>query len=315
VKILVVGLGRQGMRHLRIAREAPGVEVAGTVDPFVPELLGTRHFHKVDEALKAVEVDAAVVATPTTSHAETAIRLLEAGVPTLVEKPIAATVAEGEEMAQTAHDAGVLLAVGFVERFNPAVSVVSAMLRRGTLGHPICMSFRRLGLPPASPPDVDVIHDLAIHDIDVFGLLAGTAPRLVGAISWPIGEPAQSAHLLLQAAGVNGSIQANWRTPVRVRDFTVTTDTCYIEGNYTTQRVDLVQPQEPMDFIDFGEFQTHYGSARRVELELPRAEPLAAEQRAFVAAVQGLGSPLLGTANDGIAALRIAQAAERLRDA
>lgn len=312
-RLLVVGLGRQGSRHLRILSRMVGVDVVGTVDPFAAPTEIAPHFEKLEHALSDVTADAAVVATPTPGHFDAVTALLEEGVPTLVEKPMGATAEEAAILATRAHQAGVLLAVGFVERFNPAVSVVSAMLRNGTLGRPICMNFRRLGLPPAQSPGVDVVHDLAVHDIDVFTLLAGR-PVLSGVNGWPSGQPSEAAHLLLQAEGVNGAVHANWKTPVRVRDFSITTDTCYVEGNYTTQQVEVVEPHEPATFADFGDFQSHYGSARRVELDLLRAEPLAKELEAFVGAVRGEPSPLLASAEEGVTTLGIAdEATARLR--
>ena len=314
IRLLLVGLGRQGTRHLRVAGRTAGLAVAATVDPHAPGTGEVPHFDKLDDALDAGSYDAAVVATPTPEHAAAVRSLVEARIPMLVEKPMAIDVPEAEELAVMAASAGVLLAVGFVERFNPAVSVVSAMLRRGSLGRPICMNFRRLGLPPAQSPGVDVIHDLAVHDIDVFKLLAGRGVILAGVNGWPAGGPSEAAHLLLQAGSVNGSVHANWKTPVRVRDFSVTTDTCYVEANYTTQQVEVVEPHEPAELVEYGDFQSHYGTARRVQLDLLRAEPLARELEAFADAVRGEISPLLALADDGVAAVAIADAATaRLR--
>ena len=131
-------------------------------------------------------------------------------------------------------------------------------------------------------------------------------PRLVAASGWPAEGLAESAHLLLQAGGVGGAVTVNWRTPVRVRDLTVTTETCYVEVDYTTQKVEVVEPTALTDFVDFAEFQSHYGSARRVQLEARPAEPLAEQLRAFVAAVRGDHSPLLASGRAGVESLRLA---------
>lgn len=310
-RLVVVGLGRQGSRHARIARQTEGVELAATVDPFATGTPGVPHFDKVADALDAVDAEAAIVATPTSEHGPVVAELLEARVPTLVEKPLAAAVDEAEVLVGEADRRGVLLAVGYVERFNPAVALVAAMLRRGSLGRPITLSFRRVGLAPPSWPGVDVVHDLAVHDIDVFQLLSGAAPRLVAASGWPAQGLAESAHLLVEAGGVGGALTVNWRTPVRLRDFTVTTETCYVEADYTTQKVEVVEPTTHTDFVEFDEFRSHYGSARRVQLEARPAEPLAEQLRAFVAAVRGDRPPLLASGREGIESLRIAHRASR----
>ncbi|MDQ6797292.1 MAG: Gfo/Idh/MocA family oxidoreductase [Actinomycetota bacterium] len=321
-RLVIVGLGRQGARHARVARNDPNVELVGTVDPFAPGTPDCPHFDKLSDALDCVSVDAAVVATATTDHGTVARELLDLGIPTLVEKPLAIHCEEAAALVDLARTRGTLLAVGYVERFNPAVSMVAAMLRRGVLGSPIDITFQRLGLPPAQAPDVDVIHDLAVHDIDVFSMLAQapsaqapsarTPMRLVAANGWPARGLAESAHLLLQCGEVTGAIQVNWRTPVRLRGFSVTTDRCYVEANYTTQRVEVVQPSEPSDLLEFSEFQSHYGSAKRVQLELRQAEPLAEEQKAFIALVSGRETSRLATGGDGLESLRIADEATEI---
>jgi predicted dehydrogenase len=285
--------------------------VVATVDPRAEGRGEVPHFRSVEEAVAQVGIDAAIVATPTEMHACHAQSLVDAGVATLVEKPLAARLVDAVNLERAAARAGVLLAVGYVERFNPAVGVIRAMLRKGTLGTPIAISFRRLGLPPVDPSRVGVVHDLAVHDVDIFGLLAGADAELRGASGWPSGQVVESAHLLLEAGGVHGAVQVNWRTPVRIREFTVTTDQCYVEANYTTQKVDVVEPSVVEDFEEFSDFQSHYGSARRTQLELRQAEPLAEQLEAFVAAVQGREAPLLALARDGVESLRLADEASR----
>lgn len=309
MRLMIVGLGRQGSRHVRVATQNPEVDLAATVDPFSDGTPGVPHFDKLEQALDAVDIDAAIVATPTREHASAVRELLGRRIPTLAEKPLAADVEEAEELVAFAAEQDTLLAVGMVERFNPAVAVVAAMLRKQALGRVIDISFRRLGLAPAQLPNVDVVHDLAVHDLDIFGLLAGGRPALVGASGWPAEGLTESAHLLVQSGSVTGAVQVNWRTPVRVRDFTVTAEGGYVEANYTTQKVEIVEPSEATDFVDYAEFQSHYGSARRVQLDLRPAEPLAEEIKAFIAAVRGEPSPLLAQGRDSLWSLRLADEA------
>jgi UDP-N-acetylglucosamine 3-dehydrogenase len=310
LNVLVVGLGRQGQRHLRIALGMAGVDVVGTVDPRHGGAEAVPHFRTVEAALEgAGQIDAAVVAVPTIRHVPATTPLLLRGVPTLVEKPLASSVLEAQELVTLAESSGVLLAAGHVERFNPAVQLVHAMLANGSLGTPIAFAFRRVGLPPVDPAGVDVIHDLAVHDIDVFGMLVGSAPALRGVAGWPADGLIESAHLLLKAGSVNGLVQVNWRTPVRLRDFTVTTDECYVEVNYTTQNVDVVRASDSPDYIEFADFQSHYGTAERVHLESRPAEPLAEELGAFLGVVAGRPVSGLALGADGVRALEIADAA------
>jgi UDP-N-acetylglucosamine 3-dehydrogenase len=289
----------------------PCATVVGTVDPAADPEGGAASYRSLDAALDAVQgLDAAIVATPTVDHAASARTLLERGIPVLVEKPLASTVEDAAGLAAIAQASGTLLVVGHVERFNPAVRLVHSLLRRGDLGRPIALAFRRVGLPPLSPVGVDVIHDLAVHDIDVFGLLAGMPPELEAASGWCAEGLVESAHLLLRANGVSGLVQVNWRTPVRLRDFTLTTDECYLEVNYTTQLVETVRAAEAPEIADFHEFQQHYGTPHRVRLECRPAEPLVEQLGAFLAAVEiGETDPLLAQADDGLHALALAYSA------
>jgi predicted dehydrogenase len=291
----------------------PGAALIATVDPTAPAHQGVANYRSLDVALNALEgLEAAIVATPTIDHVKPTSMLLERGLPVLVEKPLAATAADAAILAAVARASGTLLAVGHVERFNPAVQLVHSLLRAGKLGRPIAMAFRRVGLPPRSAVGVDVIRDLAVHDIDVFRLLAGAPPELAGASGWRSNGLVESAHLLLRANDVNGLVQVSWRTPVRLRDFTLTTDECYVEVNYTTQLVETIQSPEGAELVDFQAFQRHYGALRRVRLECRPAEPLVEQLSAFLAEVQmGNTASLLAGPGDGLHALALAESASQ----
>ena len=212
-------------------------------------------------------------------------------------------------LAKLAIAEGVLVAVGHVERFNPCVQLVRAMLAKGSLGRPVACSFRRVGLPPANRPGHDVIHDLAVHDIDVFNVLVGP-PELVGASGWAgFDGLVESAHVLLRSGEVHGMVEVNWRTPVRLRSFTVTTEECLVQVDYTTQSVEVVEASQVQDFDEFASFQSHYGAARRTMLEARVAEPLAEQLGAFVSAARGEPRPELATLRDGALAVDVASRA------
>lgn len=312
VRLAVVGLGRQGRRHCHTARRDQNVELVATVDPTVSAdaAEGVTHVSSLAQlsALAGGPPDAVIVATPPETHVAVGTEALRAGYATMVEKPLAPTGPDAELLVHAAELALRPLFVGHVERFNPAVQLVRAMLEAGTLGRPIAMSFRRVGLPPASTPKINVVHDLAVHDIDVFSVLAGR-PDLTAASRWPSIGLVESAFLLLQSGDVAATIDVNWRTPVRVRQFTVTTDECYVEVNYTSQSVEVVRATAVAEFDDFAEFRSHYGTAHRTALELRPAEPLAEQLSAFVRALRGQPDHGLATGQDGVRAVAIADAA------
>ncbi|HRW37190.1 MAG: Gfo/Idh/MocA family oxidoreductase [Acidimicrobiales bacterium] len=311
INLLLVGLGRQGRRHARVAQNSGAARIVGTVDPGGEPLPGVPHHPTVEAALAALDggqrPDAAVIATPIGSHAPLAELLLRAGIAVLVEKPMAASAEEAAHLVAVAEETGTLLAVGHVERFNPSVQLVRAMLADGGLGTPVACSFRRVGLHPPSKPDLDVIHDLAVHDIDVFSVLAGAGAELAGASGWVGGTGlVESAHVLLTAGEVHGLVEVNWRTPVRLRSFTVTTDTCFVQVDYTTQRVEVVQASTEQELEEFAAFQSHYGAAKRTQLEARVAEPLAEQMIEFAAAVRGEPHPHLADGRAGLVAVAVA---------
>jgi UDP-N-acetylglucosamine 3-dehydrogenase len=314
-RIGIVGLGKMGRRHARVFSACEDAEVAWTVDPAGHSLDGVQSFPTVARAL-AAEVDGVVVAAPTVAHGEIAQQVIEAGIPCLVEKPLSATATEAALLVATASERHVQLATGHVERFNPAVIAARELLASGRAGRPISLSFRRVGLPPTFAPDVDVLSDLAVHDLDVcafvLGLDESALIRVVGAIGWPANELFESGLILVDAAGIGAQIQVNWRTPTRIRSFSVTTDQCLIEVDYTTQIVEIVQRTEELELEDFAGFSSHYGSVRRTRLEVPAAEPLARQATSFLAAVRGSPAPLLASGVDGLRAIRLVENARAL---
>src|SRR4029078_10010222 len=132
-------LGRMGKNHLRVLRDTPGFELAAVVDAkaAVPGDLGSVPFLRSVGELSKIDFEAAVIATPTATHHDVALEVIAMGKHLLVEKPIASTYAEGRELLAAAHARNVRLAVGHVERFNPAVRKLREIIREGTLGTPI----------------------------------------------------------------------------------------------------------------------------------------------------------------------------------
>ena len=236
--------------------------------------------------------------------------LLEHRIPTLVEKPMSADPDEGAALVQKASATNTLLAVGHVERFNSCVRLVKALLLDGSIGEPVAFSFRRVGLAPPSRPDLDVIHDLAVHDIDIFAHLTNSDARFLGASGWA-GEQGliESADVLLASPHGHGMVEVNWRTPVRLRTFTITTDRCLVQCNYTTQKVEIVEASTELDVQDFAEFRSHYGASKRTTLEPTISEPLAEEVQAFASVIRGEPCAHLATAKDGLDAVAIATSA------
>jgi predicted dehydrogenase len=202
--VAVAGAGAFGRNHLRVVREleAAGADAAGlgvalvaAVDPDAARAeeagkqYGIKVYASIDELLKAdLKLDAAIVAVPTVKHHEVAAALLEsrvgAGLDLLVEKPLAATLAEADDLIERAERGGRILQPGHLERFNPAVLAVEPNLKR-----PMFFEAHRLSVFTPRALDVDVVLDLMIHDLDIVLTFAKSAVREVRAVGLPILSP------------------------------------------------------------------------------------------------------------------------------
>ena len=166
LRAAVIGYGQMGRHHARVLGSLPGVHLVGVVEPAPPERCAAPVRTAVDDLL-AAGIDIAVVAVPTALHESVALRLAEAGVHTLVEKPVAPDVASSVRMADAFDAAGLIGCVGHIERYNPAVRELRRRITAGELGEVYQISTRRQGPFPERIQGVGVILDLATHDIDL----------------------------------------------------------------------------------------------------------------------------------------------------
>ncbi len=220
IPVAVVGAGNMGRHHVRNYAELPGAELVAVVDPDPARAreLAAEHgavaYETVAELLeRSPEVAAVTVATPTITHRQIAGELLDAGKHVLVEKPIASTVEAAEELCARAAERGVVLAVGHVERFNPAVQELKRRLDAGMLGAPLSLVARRVGNMPPQIKDADVIVDLAVHDIDIFRYLLGAdRPDEIFASAGRaiVTDRFDFADIILRFGEVTCFLQVNW---------------------------------------------------------------------------------------------------------
>ncbi len=317
-RIVLVGLGRMGKNHLRVLTETPGYELAAIVDATaaVPADLGNVPFLRSVSALSAIEFDAAVIATPTATHHEVALELIAMGKHLLIEKPIASTFGGGREVLAAAHARKVKLAVGHVERFNPAVRKLREVIKEGTLGTPIHFSFTRVGgQPPAILRGNNVILDLAVHDIDVLRSLIGTV-RLEHSmchVTWQEGVSDTAEIFLAAGTGASATVHVSWITPTKIRTIRVTgtRGVCFVD--YMLQTCELFGGSTPSPLeasaTSFEDLQELYRTTDRTPFAIVKEEPLrgqAAQFRRFL--VDGEVGDLC-SGSDALAAVLIAERA------
>jgi predicted dehydrogenase len=297
MKAAVIGAGHLGRHHARILASLPGVTLAGIVDTNrdranqVAAEHGAQAFgHFRDMTGK---VDIVVVAVPTESHAAITMPLLEAGVHALVEKPIAQTVAEAGALIAAAKTAGVVLAVGHSERFNPAVAAA-----RPHVKDPRFIEVHRLGTFPDRSLDIDVVLDLMIHDLDLILSLVPSEVEGVEAVGVPVLTPkvdiANARIRFTNGCIANLTASRISREPVRKirffqRDSYVSIDTASRE----VEMYKLVPQAGALPKIGGG------------KLDVAGDEPLKRELEDFVAAVRDRRAPAV-TGEQGRSALALA---------
>ena len=289
LRIGILGLGVMGRQHARALRHLSNTELVVTSDVSDEACSWAKARSKIPhvsrlEDLLAFELDGVINATPTGMHLDTTRQLLEAGVNTLVEKPIALNPSSGRELARLARAYRALLLVGHIERFNPAVVALKRLIQSGTLGDIISVYARRVGVARPVVPDTDVTLDLAIHDIDVIAYLLDRDGRLVLASGSRLHPNLVTDHadLVLRYGDAIAFIQANWITPVKIRRLSVTGTRGSAEVDYIAQTVHVYEAVPELIKGDAWDFYAVAKESEPREIQVSRREPLLLELQHFV---------------------------------
>ena len=318
LRYAVVGGGAMGANHCRVVADLGGAELVAVVDADELRACGAARrygavpFTSVDAMLEAARPDAVIVAVPTVHHLEVGMAVIDRGINVLIEKPIAFTVEEGEKLNAAAEAAGVLLAVGHVERFNPAVQQLKKRVAEGELGRVFQLEARRQGPFPARVGDVGVVIDLAVHDLDVMRDVTGSeVTRLTAETQRRIHSEHEDllVGVLRFANGAVGQLTINWLTPTKIRKLIVSGDRGMFEVNYLTQDLIYFENAQAADVPGWSTMHVLRGVSEGVMTRyvVNKREPLLMEHEAFLAACrdpQERGRVVSG--RDGIAALQLA---------
>jgi predicted dehydrogenase len=311
IRVGVVGVGHLGRLHARVYSQLDSCELVGVHDvdearsEEVAAEFGTASYGALGPLLD--RVDAVSLATPTSSHHEVGIECLGAGVHLLVEKPIAGTVAEARGLVGAARNAGLVLQVGHIERFNAAVR--AAM---GVLEGPKFVEVHRLGVFVPRGTDVAVVLDLMIHDIDLILSTVASEVRSIEAVGVPVLSPSiDIANARLSFAdGCVANITASRVSREKVRKIRFFQPDAYITVDTLAPRAQVFRrkplPAEALLRISSGEVEGGLEDIVDYEdLPLDDAEPLRLELASFVEAVSDGGAPLV-SGEDGLRALEVA---------
>src|SRR6266550_5200594 len=298
LRVAVIGVGHLGRHHARLLAALPDVTLAAVVATNTARADEIAAANRTQAAYDFRDVlgriDAVTLAVPTLIHHEIAVPFLAAGIPVLVEKPIARTLAEADAMISAALRAGVALAVGHTERFNPAVAAA-----RPLLNDPRFIEVHRLGTFPERSLDIDVVFDLMIHDLDVVLSLVKSDVDSIEAVGVPVltGRVDIANARLRFANGCIANLTASRISRDRVRKIRFFQSEAYLSIDYAAQKVEvwrLLKGAAAMPSIEGG------------ELEVANEEPLKRELADFVDAVVSRRAPTV-TGEAGRRALAVAQ--------
>ena len=314
LRVAVVGLGVMGRNHVRILSELEEADLVAVCDASKDAVSRMTRKYRVagftspQELFERAHPDAVTIAVPTGAHEAVAVAAFAHGLHVLVEKPIAPDMQAAERLVRAAERAGRVLAVGHVERFNPAIRELKRRLQRSELGRVFHIRAERLGPFPPRIRDVGVVVDLATHDLDVMRYLLESEPvRLYAETQRRIHtehEDMLSAMLKFEN-GTVAMLEVNWVTPAKIRRISVLGERGMFAVDYLTQDLTFYENTLIGSSKRKSEGPASVGEGNVVRYRIEREEPLRLEMLSFLkAATQGTPAEVGG--QDGIAALKLA---------
>jgi len=318
----IIGAGYWGPKHIRNFSELPGVRATMVADLSDKRLVsiqsqfpGIRTTTNYRDLLSSRDVDAVVIATPVSTHARLAHEAITAGKHVLVEKPLAATSAEGEDLVRLAKEHERVLMVGHTFLYNPAVRALRDLTQNGTLGEIFYVHTQRLNLG-LFQRDINVLWDLAPHDISILMYVLGETPTSVSAFGASYAqagiEDVAYLHLAFPSR-VRATAHVSWLDPNKVRRITVvgSKKMAVYDDVETLEKIRVYDKgiDVPPPTTSFGEFQLSYRYGDIMIPHIGSTEPLRLECEHFLDCIQHGRTPL-SDGRQGVAVVRILEASQ-----
>jgi UDP-N-acetylglucosamine 3-dehydrogenase len=295
VRIGVVGTGGWGKNHVRVLNELDSLGAVCDIDKTKVESYrvkyGVNGYTSFDEMISKEKLDGVTICTPATTHFKLASKSLSSGLHTFVEKPMTVSSDEGRKLIEIAKSSNRILTVGFIERFNPAISELNSIIKQRKLGNLILLEFHRENRRADTVTDVGIVKDASVHDIDTARWLFQEEPSLVFARVGNVkSEREDFAAIMLGFSGKKTAfLTTNWVTPNRVRTLSAVFEEGVVEVDFVTQQIKIHQQNGTQI------------PARQVQ------EPLMLELKEFISAIEEGREPLV-TGKDGLMVTLIAEA-------
>jgi len=313
LRIGVIGLGMMGRNHVRVAGEVDGVVLVGVADPMGDRFAVAGNVPILDTPEKLIDhgIDMAVVAAPTGDHEELGLLLADAGVHTMIEKPLAQTHAAAVRLRDAFAAAGLVGCVGHIERYNPALQELKKRLGENQAGEIFQIATRRIGPFPARIRDVGVVKDLATHDLDLTAWIADADYEHVDARA--AHKTGREHEDLIAITGLlsDGTITnhlVNWLSPVKERLVMVTgTKGAFLADTLSGDLTWFANADVPTEWSAHSHLRG-VAEGDMIRYAYPKPEPLKVEHEAFRDAVLGVRNDIV-TMAEGV---RVVEVAERV---
>lgn len=301
VNVGVIGVGAMGENHVRVyhkMEEANLIAVSDVSERALKKIekkYGAKSYTEYSDLLENPDIEVVSVCVPTTFHHAVVMEAIKHKKHVLVEKPIAFTLNEAEEMINAAKEAGVILSTGHVERFNPAVQKAKELIDDGVIGDIVSAFAKRVGPLPPRIKDVGVSIDLAIHDLDIMNyLFEENIIQVYGTMNSSFDDSEFEDHAEIMVSFDNestGIIEVNWLTPYKRRELELTGTAGIISVDYIQQSIEV-----------YGKFAQ--------DIQIKHEEPLKCELKSFLNSVVEEKEPII-TGEDGLKALKMVIAANK----
>lgn len=314
IKVGVIGVGSMGQNHARIYSGLDYVELVCISDANqeqgekIAKRFKTKYYQDYKEMLSNEKLDLVSIVVPSNLHKEVAIEVLNRKINTLLEKPIALNEEEAKEIISAASKNNTKLAIGHIERFNPAIIELKKRLEKKELGEIYKIDVQRIGPFPVRITDVGVIIDIAVHDLDIIDYLIKPKLKRIYA------ETQQKLHpkyedsllaLLKYEEGILGVLNINFTSPKKIRKISIFGEKGMFEVNYLTQDIIFYKNSsyKEEEEASFGGKFSGISEGDSIKISIKKEEPLLAEIKSFIECItEDKESPVSG--EDGLEALK-----------
>lgn len=303
LNIALIGAGNMGRNHARIYSELPNVNLVAICDTNeklarqLAKHYGCLAYQNHQQMLAEQQIDAVSIAVPTFLHYKIGCDVLDKNIHVLLEKPIATNLKEAREILKKAKKRNLVLMIGHIERFNPAVRRLSHLINKKRLGEIISLNIRRVGGTPPQTKNANVVMDLAIHDIDIANFLIQDLPTETHGFKSKriINDQEDNALILLKYPNAFAFIEVNWTTPIKIRTLDITGTKAFARLDYLEQKITLYEndySSSISQWKNYNEFLAKTCSTDTIQVGINKAEPLKCELEEFISAIQENREPI-----------------------